>query len=116
MLALSATQLKIAGLALLLLPVGFLLIFAIGETLGGDLSGLQHLVQAAPLVLLALLAWSLPTLGGVVLLVIGGLLALAYPLLIRGLPVGTLLLVEAILFAPAVLSGLLFVLAGRRGG
>lgn len=42
---------------LLLLPIGFLLFFTVGEVLSGDLSGLGHLLQLAPfLVLFVLIA------------------------------------------------------------
>ena len=55
---------RIAGLVLVVIPLGILLLFAIGETAGGDLYGLQHLAQAVPLAVVAFVAWRWP---GVVL-------------------------------------------------
>jgi hypothetical protein len=44
----GAVRLKIAGVVLVLMALGVLLLFGFGETIGGDISGQQHLLQAAP--------------------------------------------------------------------
>lgn len=107
----TVTRVKIAGVALLLVPIGLLLLFAIGE--GPE--GVQHLVQLAPLLALALLAWYRPRLGGA-LIAAGGLgLALAYPFVFHA-PLGTTLGVIALFFGPAILAGVLFLLAGAGPG
>lgn len=51
--------------------IAILLLFGLGETIGGDWSGLGHLIQAAPIVLLMWLGWKRPLWGGTLLLVIG---------------------------------------------
>lgn len=73
----NVKSLKIIGL----LPVGFLLavslIFAVGESAGGDLSGLMHLVPVIVLGVAIWLCWRLPLWGGVLLLAMALFRALA---------------------------------------
>lgn len=116
MAKISAKQLKVAGLILLLIPIAFLLLFTIAETVGGDISGLGHLIQLAPLVILAIFAWKKPDLGGKILVVIAVLLAIIYLALVvprfeGRAGSGVLLLV----FLPPVISGLLFIVSARKG-
>jgi hypothetical protein len=59
---------KITALALLGLGVAFYLIFALGETAGDDISGLQHLLPAAILALLLWVGWTHPRQAGISLL------------------------------------------------
>jgi hypothetical protein len=42
---------------LLAVPALFFLIFMVGEVLGGDISGLSHLLQAAPFLILIYFVW-----------------------------------------------------------
>jgi len=60
--------LKIAAM----IPLGFmaliLLIFAVGESVGGDLSGLMHLLPVVLVGLVAWLCWKRPLWGGILLL------------------------------------------------
>lgn len=51
--------------------IAILLLFGLGETIGGDWSGLGHLIQAAPIVLLMWLGWKRPFWGGILLLILG---------------------------------------------
>ena len=55
-----------------LLPVGWIvlvsLVFGIGESLGGDVGGLMHLVPVVVLGLAVWLCWKYPLWGGIVLL------------------------------------------------
>lgn len=99
--------------------VAVLMLFVVGEAGGGDLSGLQHVVQLAPLVLIVAAAWRFPTVGGGLLVVLSLVLSLV---LIVGYPVWALdreisppgiVLVEALLLLPPLASGLLFLAAGR---
>ncbi|CCF84752.1 DUF7670 domain-containing protein [Nitrolancea hollandica] len=106
----GAMRFKIVGLILLLIPVLILTFFAVGESIGGDLSGLGHLIQAAPLVILALLAWKRPRAGGLLLIGLGTLLALGFLLFTNNPEPIAILLV----FGPPILSGLLFLMAARR--
>lgn len=122
MAKMSAKQLKVAGLTLLLIPVAVLLILTIGETVGGDLSGLAHLVMLAPLVILAIFAWKKPSLGGKILVVIASLLwiiDLANAVLLRvvgreGMGIGPLIGTGMLIFVPLIISGLLFMASARK--
>jgi hypothetical protein len=119
---LSAKQLKVAGLIPLLIPIAFLLLFTIAETVGGDISGLVHLIQAAPLIILAIFAWKKPELGGKILVVIAVLLAitgLAHAVLVRvmgmeGMGIGPLISGVLLFLVPPIISGLLFVASARK--
>jgi hypothetical protein len=108
------SRLKIAGLILVMIPLTILLIFTIGETVGGDASGLQHLVQAAPLVLFTLWAWKKPRVGGWVLLIAAIIVAVLYPWSKPDQPLRFTALTELMLFGPAIAAGLLFVVAARK--
>jgi len=55
--------LKIVALIPPGLAIAVLLMFMIGETAGGDVSGLGHLIQAIPIALLMWLGWKRPLLG-----------------------------------------------------
>ena len=106
--------LKTAGLLLLLFPLTILLLFTVAEMASGDISGLQHLVQAFPLLILTITGWRWPSVAGAMLFGVGSLFAVLYPFIVRGLPIWSVLLTETFLFLPAILSGLLFVVASRR--
>ena len=106
-------------IALLGVPIAFLLLFAVGEVAGGDASGLVHLVTAAPLLVLAIIALRRPALTGAILTLGGLAIAFGYLLLVsdRAFPVETIVIVEAILLLPVV-AGILLIAsveaAGRR--
>lgn len=107
--------LKIVGTVILLLPVAMFLIFSAGEVLGGDIGGLQHLVEAGATALVALFAWRWPALIGSFLVTIGGALTLLYFYDQHGKATPTsLALTELIFFAPVLLAGVLFLVAARR--
>ena len=100
---------KLAGLLLLLLPIGILALFTVGELAGGDVSGVQHVAQTLPIVVLALVAWKKPRTGGIALVVIGAGLAVLYAFLApAGIPLSARVGFGALLFTPAILSGALF--------
>jgi hypothetical protein len=105
----ASTELKLSGLALLLVPIGLLFLFTVGE--GRD--GLQHLVQLAPLVALIVLAWYRSRLGGLLLAGIGLALAVVYPFYAH-FPLGTTIATIAIFFGPAIVAGALFWFAGGK--
>jgi hypothetical protein len=124
MAKLSAKQLKVAGLIPLLIPIALLLLFTIAETVGGDLSGLGHLIMLAPLVALAVFAWKKPDLGGKIIVVIGVLLTiigLAPAVLFRvvsseeGMGIGAMIGTGLIVYVPIIISGLLFRASARKG-
>lgn len=105
---------RIAGLACLGIPIAVLLLFAIGEIVGGDLSGSQHLLQLAPLLALAYAGWRWPYHAGMVLMVAGALLALAFVLFFHpeGISLTAMALVELVLFMPAIVAGAFLTLSG----
>jgi hypothetical protein len=53
-------KLAVVLTVLLSLPALFFLFFMFGEILGGDISGLGHLLQAAPFLFLIFLVWKRP--------------------------------------------------------
>ncbi len=122
MAKISAKQLKITGLVILLFPIALLLLFTIAETVSGDISGLGHLIQAAPLIILAIFAWKKPDLGGKILVVITVLLAiigLASAVLLRvvgreGMGIGALIGTGLLVYVPLIISGLLFIASARK--
>jgi len=66
----NVKALKIVALIFPGAVIAILLLFALGETIGGDWSGLGHLVQALPIGLLMWLGWKRPLWGGMFLLVL----------------------------------------------
>ncbi len=110
------SPLHLAGIALLLVPVAVLVLFTVGETVGGDISGLQHLLQAVPLFVLIAVAWRWPRAGGAAVLVTAVLLAATYALewRPREMTVQAVAITELVLFAPPIAAGVLLVLASRR--
>lgn len=107
----GARRSKIAGIVLLGLGLAFYLAFAIGETAGGEISGLQHLLPAGILALLLWIGWRHPRRAGTILLVLAVPFAVAYTafLVVRDLPLTWALIVAL----PPVLAGLLLLRAGR---
>jgi hypothetical protein len=111
------TRLKLAASVLLAVPIALLLLFTIGEMTGGDLSGAQHIVQVAPLLLLLIAGWRYPRLAGIALLGLGVLLLVIWLVFVvvegeRGeivMWVGAGLL----LFVLPLTAGWLFLKAGR---
>jgi hypothetical protein len=109
-------RLKAFALALLAIPVGFLCLFAVGEIAAGDWSGLSHLVQALPLVLVGLAAYRWPAPAGWLLVAVGAAFVVLYAVLASSrFGIGTVAIVEAVLAVPVV-AGVLLVLAGRSPG
>lgn len=92
------------------LTTAVLLLFAYGETIGGDWSGLGHLLQVIPIVLLMWLGWKRPLWGGIFLLLLGFIAAHSFSNALRGpeWPAPFLIII-----APLLLSGLL--LLGAAG-
>jgi hypothetical protein len=107
-----ARRAKVAALVLLWLGVGFYLLFALGEVVGGDISGLQHLLPVATLAVLLWVAWRRPMPAGIALLALAVPLGVAHVvlLMVRDLPLAFALVVVL----PTVVTGLLLVRAGRR--
>jgi hypothetical protein len=96
--------LKVLGVIPLLGMAGVLLLFAVGESAGGDTSGLVHAGPALAALGLIWLGWRFPATGGWVSLALGVLAFLRYGLL-PGQPLGSAALIMA---APPVIGGLFF--------
>lgn len=111
---LTVRWIKMVALAVLAVPIAFISVLFIGETLGGGLEvSFGHVIQLVPLLLLAILAWWRPLIAGWILAGLGALIAIAYPFVMQGFPVATIAWVELILLLP-VASGILLLVAGRR--
>lgn len=106
---------KIIALIFPGLTIAVLLLFAIGETIGGDWSGLGHLIQALPIAFLMWLGWKHPFWSGLFLLVLSFLASYSFADLFRGPDWLAPLL---ILIVPLFLSGVLLLGAAgiERGG
>jgi len=102
--------LKIIALIFPGITLAILLLFTIGETVGGDWSGLGHLIQAIPIALLMWLGWKRPLWGGILLLVLSLIAAYFFTNPLRGMNWLAPLL---IIIAPLILSGILFLSAAR---
>lgn len=100
--------LKIIALIFPGLTIAVLLLFAIGETIGGDWSGLGHLIQAVPIVFLMWLGWRHPLSGGILLLVLSFLAAYSLGDILRG---PEWLAPFLIIITPLILSGILLLSA-----
>ena len=92
------------------IPLMILLLFAVGETVGGDWSGLGHLIQAIPIAFLMWLGWKRPLWGGILLLVLSLIAVYSFANPLRGVNWLAPLL---IVVAPLILSGILFLSAAQ---
>lgn len=111
----SRSPLHLAGIALLLVPVAILVLFTVGETAGGDVSGLQHVLQAAPLLVLIAVAWRWPRVGGAAVLLTGVLLGATFAIEWHPAEMSaqSVALTELVLFVPPIIAGVLLLLSGR---
>jgi hypothetical protein len=117
MVALTSIVLKRIGLLFLAIPILVLAAFALGEVAGGDISGLQHVPELALLVALGWLAWRRPGWGGAALITLSLIFAGLYILFFaRGFPLLTAIATVALLFAPPLAAGTVFVAASRQAG
>jgi hypothetical protein len=98
--------LKIAALIFPALAIAVLLLFALGETIGGDWGGLGHLVQTIPIGLLMWLGWNRPLWGGMFLLILSLLASHSFADALHG---PEWLAPFLIIIAPLFLSGVLLV-------
>jgi hypothetical protein len=96
---------KIVALIFLAIALVIFLLFAIGETVSGDWSGLGHLIQAIPIALLMWLGWKSPLGGGILLLMLSLIAAYSFANPLRGTDWLTALLM---IVAPLILSGIFF--------
>ncbi len=101
-------RLKILGLMCCAGPLVLLLMFALGE--GMIEEGWGHLLQAAPLVALVIIAWWRPLVGGALITIAATVLAVIYA--VTTVEQAWWLPTVAMFFVPAVVGGALFAAAG----
>lgn len=109
---------RLAAMTLLGVPAALLLLMGFGEMLGGELTGIQHIPEAALLLALVWLAWRYPWPAGAIL--VGGTLLLFTLWLMmvttRGqdeTPLWAWLLTGLVVFAPPLAAGVLLLLSSR---
>jgi hypothetical protein len=104
---------KLAGLVIVALGALFFLAMGVGEMVGGDLSGFQHLPEAALLGALVYLGWRHPYAVGIVLVLLSVAIACLYA--VRGPASAGLLFASALQIAlPPLVAGALLIGAARR--
>jgi hypothetical protein len=100
-----------------MLPLGFmvlvLLTFGIGEAVGGDLSGLMHLVEVAVVGVIIWLAWKHPLWGGLLLMAGAILQAVNFGRFFSEADAAAVVAPLVIMILPLAFSGLLLVIADR---
>ncbi len=104
---------KRTALAICILPATFFIIFALGETIGGDMTGFVHIAQLAILATLSYIAYRYPYVGGLLMLFSGLLLAMSYVSATRHFPPITILIVTMTVFIPLIVAGVLFISYAR---
>ena len=112
----SARWLRVAGLIPLGLQTAVFLFFGVGEMASGDLSGAGHLLPAAAIILLGILAWLRPLEGGIALIAGGALVMIAFiaGVVASGTAPESAAMSPAIMIVavPQLISGVLFCIAG----
>jgi hypothetical protein len=117
-----ATRLKIAASVLIALPAVLLLTLALGEIVGGDITGVQHIPEAGALLLILLAGWRYPRVAGVLLLVTGAAVFGIWLVLVltqaepafRGLAVFMWIGVGLMFFAPPLVAGWILLKASEH--
>jgi hypothetical protein len=74
----------------------------------GPAGVLMHTVPFLPFVLLLLVAWRWEAAGGILLVLAGLFIAVAYPLVFRRMPLPTTIFVLLTMAVPPLLAGILF--------
>lgn len=100
---------RLLGLGYALVPIAILLVFAVGEGIGGEAGWWGHLVQLVPLVGLAVVGWVWPRIGGPLL--IAAAVALAAWLLVGSDGLGDAAGAMVLLCAPLGIAGVFFIAA-----
>jgi RsiW-degrading membrane proteinase PrsW (M82 family) len=103
---------RIVATILVAIPVTMLTLLGFAEVLGGDRTGVQHFLTAAPLLALLVLGWQRPRIAGILLLALGLIVFLLWVVFVasvadRASPL-VWLLVALALFTPPLVAGLLF--------
>lgn len=106
----SPTVLKSIGVGILLIPILFLAMFAIGEITSG---GIGHVIQLLPIIALLVVAWRYPLIGGTILIISSIVLGALYATSV-GFIWSVIAVVESFLFIPLLVAGILFAIASRN--
>jgi cytochrome bd-type quinol oxidase subunit 1 len=107
-------RLTIAACVLLGLPAAILLFMGIGEMADGEVSGAQHIPEAAALIGLMLAAWWFPRVVGILLLMLGSLVFAGWLVLViaRGeFDAAALLVGGVVVLLPPLVAGWLLLKA-----
>ncbi len=110
----AARRRKTIAAMILGIPVSLVVLFAVGEGIGGEAGWWGHLIQLALALAFAAVAWTAPRIGGPMLVAAG--LALATWVVSVADNVPAALTTIGILVLPMVVSGVLFTLAGFSSG
>ena len=102
--------LKIVAMLPLAFMVAILLLFGIGEAVGGDLSGLMHLVEVAIMGVVVWVAWKRPFWGGILLLVGAALQTFNFWRAFQNADASAVIAPLVIILLPLAFSGLLLLL------
>jgi hypothetical protein len=110
--AVRAHRYRWVGMALIAVPFTLFAVLAIGEAATLEPGWWSHLLQVAAVVLLAALAWSRPSIGGPVLIVVG--LVFTVLALAAFNELSAALLAIGVFLVPLIVAGALFTFAGRE--
>lgn len=102
--------LKIVASIPLVFALAVLLLFTVGETAGGDWSGLGHLFTVIPIALLLWLGWKKPLWGGILLVVLSLFFVVRFFRSLQGPGVPAPVVIY---IAPLLISGALLLVAAR---
>ena len=107
--------LKFAAMVPLAFMVLILLAFGIGESLGGDLSGLMHLVPVVLVGLVVWMCWKRPLWGGILLLAGAIVQAAMFWRMFMRADASEIIAPLVIMILPLAFSGLLLLLTALLG-
>ena len=107
----TATKWKLGAIGAALLPIGFFLLFAIGE--GGG--GIEHYMEVATIAAFLAIGWYKPRIAGITLLTLGTICAILYFFFFsQRLPLWVVGLVEMIVVAPILVCGYMLFQASQK--
>lgn len=86
-----------------------LLSFTLGEILSGDLSGLQHILQLLPLLVIGVYSWFFPRRGGFIILLGSIILFCVYIVGFTQFPLSARLFNAAMIFSSPLIASYFFI-------
>ncbi|MCC7365488.1 MAG: hypothetical protein IT303_14075 [Dehalococcoidia bacterium] len=114
----ESLRMRLVALTLIGVPAALLLLMGFGEMLGGDISGVQHIPEAALLLALMWAAWKFPWRAGEILVAGSVLLFAAWIVLVvtqgnANTPAWAWVATGIVVFAPPFAAGVLLLLGSR---